>query len=370
MNDQLEASDLQLGDNLWSRLRSPRHTSSSRLIATWVRVHQHEQTIERALSSVYRQELVDHVDVNIVLHGCTDGSEKIARDFLAEYPEITTIYRADKLGLLDIGQSFRRLLTINKNIQWHCFLPGDDYWLPGKILLHENILRHDRDLDFYFHTTVKNRTWNQNLSPQQRYLDMLQRFENKTQYSITCYNDLQDFIQLVNSQSIGIESMVFNQRLLTLMPDELVMHPQGDLVFDLLCLIYGNRFCFVDSAYSVYEVGKHPTGWNVMLRKNAQFDRKMTLLNLELLTQFESSRCSSDLVKKWCRERRSQMSAEFLWRRPFGELILEDLTLRKLILLKDIPFAYAGVLLRRMQLTDLVFRTISRFRSMFAKFFR
>ncbi len=90
-----------------------------------------ERFIEEAIESVFAQTYTDW-ELLLVDDGSTDGSTKIARYYVKQYPDKVRYLEHD--GHKNKGMSATRNLGIRHSIgEYVAFLDSDDVWLPNKL---------------------------------------------------------------------------------------------------------------------------------------------------------------------------------------------------------------------------------------------
>ena len=366
-NNDVQLDSIQLCQKSWLKARSRNFISKKYCAAVWIRIHMHASTLPRALKSVENQVGFENLKVNLIIHGCTDESEEISYEFLKRNPANTTIYTADKESEFDVGQTFRQLLINYDFADWHFFLPGDDYWLPGKMQSHVKFISENPYADFYCHRTYKDLAWSTQIQPilRETNIEKIERRYKPKHTVSTIFT--KDYAKFMAKNSIGIESSCYGRKLVDSLSTEQIIHPQGDLVFDILCFTQAKTMYFIDSYLTVYEVGKHQSGWNVMLRKDAKFDDIVTSENIKLLTNTIYANSEQLHLVKWAKKLRSKLISEMLWRRNLPSQI-EGQCFKfrgSLLLTRDYPKSLIGLTLRAIGLNNAVVRLLNAKRQIF-----
>lgn len=99
------------------------------MISVIIPVFNAEDTVARALRSVYNQSWQGKFEIIIINDGSTDRSEEVIKEFIASHPDLNFTYiRQDNLG---VSAARNAGLRVAKG-EYIALLDADDEWLPYK----------------------------------------------------------------------------------------------------------------------------------------------------------------------------------------------------------------------------------------------
>ncbi|QCX53880.1 glycosyltransferase family 2 protein [Elizabethkingia sp. JS20170427COW] len=99
------------------------------MISVIIPAYNVEKTIEKALTSILRQEYDTEFEIIIINDGSTDNTEKVVHDFIAKNPEATFIFlQQENKG---VSATRNAGLKIAKG-EYIALLDADDEWYPEK----------------------------------------------------------------------------------------------------------------------------------------------------------------------------------------------------------------------------------------------
>ena len=111
-------------------------------VSVLIPLHNCEDSIQRALDSVYNQTFKDF-EIVAVLNNCTDDTCDIIAEYAEQYDKVVKILTCDEQGIVP---------TLNTGIP-HCTgeliarQDGDDIWYPTKLQKQVDFLDANRDVD-------------------------------------------------------------------------------------------------------------------------------------------------------------------------------------------------------------------------------
>lgn len=112
------------------------------LVSVLMLVYNHGPYLAQAIEGVLVQRRDMPVELLIGEDCSSDNSRDIALRYQHEYPDIVRVFIADR----NVGSTLnhRRILLAARG-EFHAYLDGDDYWLPGKLARQVAYLREHPD---------------------------------------------------------------------------------------------------------------------------------------------------------------------------------------------------------------------------------
>lgn len=108
------------------------------VVSVLMLAYNHGPYLAQAIESVLAQQTDLPIELLIGEDCSTDNTRDIALQYQKTYPEIIRIFTADR----NVGSTLnhRRVLLAARG-EFHAYVDGDDYWLPGKLLRQVEYLR-------------------------------------------------------------------------------------------------------------------------------------------------------------------------------------------------------------------------------------
>lgn len=115
------------------------------VISVIIPAYNAERYLEKSLESVLNQTYKDF-EIIIVNDGSTDATDRIARNFVAEYPDVIQYFQQSNRG---VGAARNTGIAHAKG-QYLAFLDADDRWLPQKLQVQIDFMKRNPEYGFSY----------------------------------------------------------------------------------------------------------------------------------------------------------------------------------------------------------------------------
>lgn len=108
------------------------------VVSVLMLAYNHGPYLAQAIEGVLAQQIDLPIELLIGEDCSTDSTREIALRYQGAHPDVIRVFTANK----NLGSTLnhRRILLAARG-EFHAYLDGDDYWLPGKLLRQVNYLR-------------------------------------------------------------------------------------------------------------------------------------------------------------------------------------------------------------------------------------